>query len=337
MKRVLGYIIISMLISVILSKGVCAQQIEVYQLDKKINLPGDGGYDYLAIDDIYRKLYVSHGTSVNVIDLNSEQVVGEIKKMTGVHGIAIANDMGKGFISDGKANAVVVFDLKTFKKIATIQISGKDPDAIIYDAFSKQVFAFNGDSRNASVIDPVSLKQTGSVDLDGGPEFAVPDGKGMMYNNLEDKNSLNVIDTKALKVLRNYPLSPCGGPTGLALDRAHQRLFIVCRQNKGMSVVDINNGKVVKTLSIGAGVDAVVYDPGTSLIICSNGDGTATIFKQASADNYTFIQTLNTQFRAKTMALDLKTHKIYLSAPEFEKGTRKIIPGTFNVLVFKLK
>jgi len=324
-------------ISIHVPGKVHAQQTEVYQLEKKINIPGDGGYDYLAIDDVNRKLYVSHGTSVNIIDLNTEQIVGEIKDMTGVHGIAIANDMGKGFISDGKANAVVVFDLKSYNKITTIPISGKDPDAILYDAFSRQVFAFNGDSKNASVVDPVSLKQSGTIDLGGDPEFAVSDGKGIIYNNLEDKNSLLGIDAKALKVVRNYPLSPCGGPTGLALDKAHQRLFTVCRQNKGMSVVDINNGKVVKTLPIGAGVDAVAYDPGTSLIICSNGDGTATIFKQASADDYTFIQTLNTQYRAKTMALDLKTHKIYLSAPEFEKGTRKIIPGTFNVLVFKLK
>jgi len=314
-----------------------AQQNEIYQLDKKISVPGDGGWDYLAIDQINRRLYVSHGTSVNVIDLNTETVIGDIKGMTGVHGIAIANEFGKGFISDGKANAVVVFDLKTFNKISTISITGKDPDAITYDPFSKRIFAFNGDSKDAAVIDPVSLKQIGSVDLGGGPEFAVADGKGKIYNNLEDKNSLNVIDTKALKVTGNYPLSPCGGPTGLALDKGNQRLFTACRQNKGMSVVDINSGKVITTLPIGSGVDAVAYDPETKLVFCSNGDGTLNIIKQTSADDYTAVQNLNTQARAKTMALDPKTHKIYLSASQFEKGTRNVVPGTFSVLVYKMK
>ena len=314
-----------------------AQTTEVYTLDKKIQVAGDSGYDYLSIDDVNRRLYVSHGVSVNVIDLNTEKVIGEIKDMKGVHGIAIANDLNKGFISDGRADAVVVFDLKTLDKITTIPVSGKGPDAITYDPHSQQVFSFNGKSSNASVIDAKTLKQVGTVDLGGGPEFAVPDGKGVMYNNLEDKNSLNVIDTKSLKVIKNYPLDPCGGPTGLALDKNHQRLFTVCRQNKGMSVVDINSGKVITTLPIGAGVDAVAYDPVTSLIICSNGDGTTTIIKQNSADNYTVVQTLNTQVRAKTMALDPKTHKIYLSVAEFENGTRNIIPGTFTVLIYKLK
>ncbi|MDP9041376.1 MAG: YncE family protein [Bacteroidota bacterium] len=311
-----------------------AQQTEVFKFEKKIGIPGDGGYDYLAIDSVNRRLYVSHGTSVNIIDLNSEQIVGEIKGMTGVHGIAFVNELGKGFVSDGKANTVVAFDLSSFKILSTIQISGKDPDAIMYDPYSRQIFTFNGDSRNSSVIDPASLKQTGTVDLGGGTEFAVPDGEGKIYNNLEDKNSLNVIDAKAMKVINNYSLSPCGGPTGLALDKSHQRLFTVCRQNKGMSVVDINNGKVTTTVPIGAGVDAVVYDSANHLVICSNGDGTATVIRQLSADNYEVIQTLITQYRAKTMALDYKTHKLYLSAPQFEKGTRNIIPGTFSVLVY---
>jgi DNA-binding beta-propeller fold protein YncE len=319
------------------SQKMAAQSTEVYVFDKKIQVPGDGGYDYLSIDDVNRRLYVSHGTSVNVIDLNTEQVIGEIADMKGVHGIAIANDLGRGFISDGRADAVVAFDLVSLAKIKTVSVTGKGPDGIAYDPYTHQVFSFNGESNNASVIDGHTLQQVGTVDLGGGPEFAVSDGKGNMYNNLEDKNSLNVIDTKALKVIKNFPLAPCGGPTGLALDAAHQRLFTACRQNKGMSVVDIQSGKVITTLPIGAGVDAVAYDPATSLIICSNGDTTATVIKQLSADSYSVLQTLRTQYRAKTMALDRKTHKIYLSAPEFEKGTRNIIPGTFRVLVFKLK
>jgi DNA-binding beta-propeller fold protein YncE len=336
MKKMLFFSIsISLLIMV--ATPTRSQSKEVYVPEKKIQVPGDGGYDYLSIDEVNNRLYVSHGTTVNVIDLNTEQVVGTISGMQGVHGIAIANDMGKGFISDGRANAVVAFDLKTLKTISTISINGKDPDAITYDPFSKKVFAFNGDSKDASVIDPQSLKQTGTVDLGGGPEFAVPDGQGKIYNNLEDKNSLNIIDTKALKVISNYPLSPCGGPTGLCLDSKNQRVFSACRENKGMSVVDINTGKVITTIPIGSGVDAVCYDPATRLVFCSNGDGTTTIIQQASADNYTVVQTLQTQYRAKTMALDKKTHKIYLSVADMEKGTRKIIPGTFAVLVYKMK
>src|SRR3984957_9737154 len=282
-----------------------------YILDKTITLPGDAGYDYLSIDKVNHRLYVSHGTSVNVIDLETEQPVGVISDMKGVHGIAIANKSNRGFISDGRADAVVAFDLTTLKTIATIPVTAKGPDAIIYDPYSDRVFSFNGESNNSSVIDPNTLKQVGTVDLGGAPEFAVADGEGKIYNNLEDKSSLNVIDTKSLKVINNYPLAPCGGPTGIALDDADNRIFSVCRQNKGMSIIDAGTGKVITTLPIGGGVDAVAYDPETKLIFCSCGDGTTTIIKQQSADEYTVIQTLKTPVRAKTMALDAKTHKIY--------------------------
>jgi YVTN family beta-propeller protein len=311
-------------------------QTPIYSLDKKIALPGESGYDYVSIDAVNHRLYVSHGTSVNVVDLDTEAPIGEIKDMQGNHGIAIANDLNKGFISDGRANAVVVFDLKTLKTIATVPVSGTGPDCITYDPFSKQVFSFNGRSNNASVIDAVSLKQVGTVDLGGGPEFAVADGKGLIYNNLEDKNSLNVIDTKSMKVVKNYPLAPCGGPTGLALDSKNHRIFTACRENKGMSVVDINSGKVITTLPIGQGVDAVAYDPETHYIFCSNGDATTTIIKQESADSYSVVQTLATAVRAKTLALDTKTHKIYLSVADFQTGTRNIVPGSFHVLVYKM-
>jgi len=331
MKKLIILICISFLIP-----AVKSQQKNTYSFDKKIALPGDGGFDYLSIDAVNNRLYVSHGTTVNVIDLVTEKLTGTIDDMKGVHGIAIANDLNKGFISDGRANAVVVFDLKSLQKITTIPVTGNGPDAIMYDAFSKQVFSFNGESKNASVIDAVSLKQTGTVDLGGGPEFAVPNGHGLIYNNLEDKNSLNVIDAKQLKVIQNYPLAPCGGPTGLALDQKNQRLFTVCRENKGMSVVDAANGKVITTLPIGAGVDAVAYDPETKIIFCSNGDGTTTIFQQETADRYSLVQTLSTQVRAKTLALDKKTHKIYLSVADMEPGTRRAIPGTFGVLVYKM-
>jgi DNA-binding beta-propeller fold protein YncE len=320
----------------LLSLLTSAQSDNIYSFEKLISVPGNNGYDYISIDEVNRHLFVSHGTSVNVIDLKTEQVIGSIDNMKGVHGIAVDNEVNRGFITDGRDNSVVVFDLITFKTIKTIPVTPKGPDGIMFDPFSKRIFAFCGDGNAASVIDINDLKEIGTVALGGGPEFAVPDGQGLIYNNLEDKNSLDVIDAKSMKVLRNYSLSPCGGPTGLALDLPNKRVFTGCRENKGMSVVDISTGKVITTLPIGAGVDAVVYDAATKLIFCSNGDSTTTIIKQKSADDYAVVQTLYTRVRAKTMALDKVTHKIYLSAPKFEPGTRNIIPGTFAVLVYKM-
>jgi len=313
-----------------------AQTSDLYSFEKTISVPGDGGYDYLSIDEVNRHLFVSHGTSVNVIDLKTEKVIGSIDNMKGVHGIAVDNAVNRGFITDGRDNSVVVFDLTSFKTITVIHVTPKGPDGITFDPFSKRIFAFCGQGNAASVIDVNDMKEIGTIDLGGGPEFAVPDGKGLIYNNLEDKNSLNVIDAIAMKVIHNYPLSPCGGPTGLAFDVQHQLVFTGCRENKGMSVVDIGTGKVISTLPIGGGVDAVAYDASTKLIFCSNGDSTTTIIKQKSENDYAVVQTLFTQVRAKTMALDKVTHKIYLSAPKFEPGTRKIIPGTFAVLVYKM-
>jgi YVTN family beta-propeller protein len=329
--------ILSIAALLLLSVAPRVLRAQTYVMDKTIALPGNGGYDYLSIDKVNRRLYVSHGTEVNVIDLNTETPIGVIEGMKGVHGIAIVNKSNRGFISDGRADAVVAFDLKTLKIIATIPVDAKGPDGIIYDPYSDRVFSFNGDSNNAAVIDPNTLKQVGTVALGGAPEFAVSDGKGKIYNNLEDKSSLNVIDTKTLKVVKNYPLAPCGGPTGIALDAKNHRVFTVCRENKGMSVVDIITGKVVATVPIGGGVDAVIYDEPHKLIFVSNADATTTIIKQESADKYSVIQTLATKTRAKTMAFDAKTRKIYLSAPEFEPGTRKALPNTFKVLVYKPK
>ncbi|BAU52581.1 YncE family protein [Mucilaginibacter gotjawali] len=310
---------------------------QTYVLDKTIPLTGDSGYDYVAIDMSANRLYVSHGTMLNIVDLTTDKQIGVIGDLKGMHGVAVVNKINRGFISDGRANAVVAFDLTTLKVIATIPLTATGPDGIIYDPYSDRVFSFNGDSNNASVVDPNTLKQVGTVALGGAPEFAVSDGKGKIYNNLEDKNSVNVIDSKTLKVINNYSLAPAGGPTGIALDDADSRIFTVCRQNKGMSVLDAASGKVITTLPIGGGVDAVCYDPGTKLIFCSCGDGTTTIIKQNSADDYSVIQTLKTPVRAKTMALDTRSHKIYLSVADFEPGTRKVIPNTFKVLVFKLQ
>jgi DNA-binding beta-propeller fold protein YncE len=316
--------------------GAQAQSSIQFTLDRKISVPGNGGYDYMKIDTLSGRLFVSHGTVVTVIDLKTEAIVGTIENLTGVHGIAIATEFQKGFISDGKANAVVVFDLKSLKVMKTISISGKDPDAIMYDPFSKKVFTFNGDSQDASVIDASSLLQTGTIALGGTPEFAVSDGAGKIYNNLEDKNRLNVIDAVKGTVINSFPLDPCGGPTGLAIDLAHQRLYTVCRKNKGMSVIDISSGKIISTVPIGGGVDAVSYDIRTGLIICSNGDGTATIIHQDDADHYSVIQTLTTQWKAKTHAYDPQTGKIYFSAFDMEADNKTRVPDSFKVLVYKI-
>lgn len=322
--------------STFILNSICSNA-QNYVLDKTIAIPGNGGYDYAFIDQVNHHLYTSHGTAVNVIDLQTEKVIGTISGMKGVHGIAISNELGRGFITDGRANAVVAFDINTLQIIKTIPITGKGPDGIIYDPFSKKIFAFEGDSNSAAVIDPDKLIQAGTIDLGGGPEFAVADGNGLIYNNLEDKSSLVVIDVNALKVIHTYPLTPCGGPTGLAMDKDNQRLFTVCRENKGMSVIDAATGKVLQTLPIGAGVDAVIYDAANKLVIASNGDGTATIFKQNSADSYTLLQTLKTQFKAKTMAMDTTTHKLYFPVADFQPGTKTQVPNSFKVLVYTLK
>ncbi len=306
-----------------------------YVFDKKIALPGDAGYDYMAIDTANHHLFVSHGTAFNVVDLATEQPIAVIDGLKGVHGIAFANVVNKGFISDGRGKAVVVVDLKTFEKIKTIDLPAEDEDGIIYDPYSQRVFCFCGDNKAVCVIDVHTLSLVKQIDLGGGPEFAVSDGKGLVYNNIEDQSSLKVIDVKTLAVKATYPLAPCGGPTGIAYDPQNQRLFTGCRANKGLSVVDATSGKVITTLPIGAGVDAVVYDAADRLIFASNGDATTTIIRQESADQYSVIQTLATQPRAKTMAMDMKTKKIYLSAPQFKPGTREIVPGTFSVWVYK--
>lgn len=306
-----------------------------YFFDQKISLPGDAGYDYMAIDTVNDHLYVSHGNSFNVVDLASGQPVALIQGMKGVHGIAFAYEENKGFISDGRGKAVVVVDLKTDQIVRTIDLPVEDEDGIIYDPYSKKVFCFCGDARVACVIDPASMSLVKTIDLGGGPEFAVADGKGLVFNNIEDLSVMKVIDTRAMAVKATWALSPCGGPTGLAYDMADKRLFTGCRTNKGLSVVDAETGKVIQTLPIGAGVDAVVYDPADKLIFASNGDATTTIIRQETPDRYSVIQTLATQPRAKTMAMDMRTKKIYLSAPQFEPGTRKIIPGTFAVYVYR--
>ena len=293
-----------------------------YQITKKIPIPGQGSWDYLTVDEGARRLYVSHGTQVEVLDLDSGAIVGKIENTQGVHGIAIAPDLGRGFVSDGQSSTVTIFDLKTLKTIAEVP-TGKKPDAIIYDPATSRVFAFNGGSNSATVIEAKDGKVAGTIDLGGGPEFAAADGNGYVYNNLEDESLVLKINSRTLKVEQRWPTAPCASPSSMAIDRANRRLFLGCR-SKVMAVMDADTGKIITTLPIGDHVDATAFDVETRLIFNSNGEGTVTVIRQDSPDKYSIVETVKTLPRAKTSALDPKTHRLFLSTGE---------SGQFEVLV----
>jgi YVTN family beta-propeller protein len=267
-------------------------------------------------------LYVSHGTQVEVIDVDSGNIVGTIPKTLGVHGIAIAPELGRGFVSNGQSSTVTIFDLKTLKPIADVP-TGQKPDAIIFDPATSRVFAFNGASNSATAIDAATGKAVGTVDLGGGPEYATADGNGFVYNNLEDESLVLKIDSRKLTVDKRWPAAPCASPSSMAIDRANHRLFIGCR-SKVMAVMNADTGQVITTLPIGDHVDATAFDPATKLIFNSNGEGTITVIRQDGPDKYSVVETVKTLPKAKTMALDPKTHRLFLSTAE---------SGQFEVLV----
>jgi YVTN family beta-propeller protein len=293
-----------------------------YRITKKIPIPGQGSWDYVTVDEAARRLYVSHGTQVEVLDVDSGTVVGNIPNTPGVHGIAIAPDLGRGFVSNGQASTVTIFDLKTLKRIADVA-TGKKPDAIIFDPATSRVFAFNGESNSATAIDAATGKVAGTVDLGGGPEFASADGKGYVFDNLEDESLVLKIDSRKLRVEQRWPTAPCAKPASLAMDRENRRLFVGCR-SKVMAVMNADTGQVITTLPIGDHVDATAYDPESKLIFNSNGEGTVTVIHQDGPDKYSVVETVKTLPRAKTMALDPKTHQLFLSTAE---------SGQFEVLV----
>jgi YVTN family beta-propeller protein len=293
-----------------------------YSVIKKIPIPGQGSWDYLTIDEAARRLYVSHGTQVEVLDIDSGAIVGKIENTQGVHGIAIAPDIGRGFVSDGQSSTVTIFDLKTLKSIAEVP-TGKKPDAIIYDPATSRIFAFNGGSNSATVIEGKDGKVAGTIDLSGGPEFAAADGNGYVYNNLEDESLVLKINSRTLKVEQRWPAAPCTSPSSMAIDRANRRLFVGCR-SKVMAVMNADTGHVITTLPIGDHVDATAFDAGTRLIFNSNGEGTVTVIHQDGPDKYSVAETVKTLPRAKTSALDPKTHQLFLSTAE---------SGQFEVLV----
>ena len=297
--------------------GVSTASAERFAIANKIHIPGQGSWDYLAVDEGARRLYVSHGTQVEVIDVDSGAIVGKIENTPGVHGIAIAPETGRGFVSNGQSSTVTIFDLKTLKTISEVPV-GKKPDAIIYDPATARVFVFNGDSNSATAIQAADGKVAGTIDLGGGPEFAVADGSGYVYDNVEDASVVLKINARSLKVEQRWPTAPCASPSSIAMDRPNRRLFLGCR-SKVMAVMNADTGQVITTLPIGDHVDATAFDPESRLIFNSNGEGTITVIHQDSLDKYSPVENVKTLPKAKTMALDPKTHRLFLSTAEAEQ------------------
>jgi hypothetical protein len=305
-----------------------------YHILNEIKIGGEGGWDYLTVDSPARRLYVSHATHVVVVDIDKNMVTGDIADTPGVHGIAIAPELNKGFISNGRGNNVTIFDLKTLKATGTVATE-MNPDGIRYDPVSKRVFAFNGRSRSATAIDAKTGTAIGNIPLPGKPEFPQADGKGKVYVNIEDTNEIVEIDAATAKVSKKYALTGCEGPSGLAMDTKARRLFSVCG-NRVMAVSDPDKGIVVATPAIGAGSDGVVFDPGTGYAISANGDGTMTIVQQTGG-KYDVVENVATERGARTIALDEKTHRVYTptaTAGQAAAGGRApYLPDSFKVVV----
>jgi DNA-binding beta-propeller fold protein YncE len=309
---------------------------------KSYKLGGDGGWDYLTVDPESHHLFISRSTHVMVIDADSGKPVGDIPDTPGVHGIALANDLGRGFTSNGREGTVSIFDLKTLKPISKVPAVGDNPDAILFDSATKRIFTFNGRSHNSTAIDAASGSIVGKIELGGKPEFGVSTGEGEIFVNIEDKSELVALDPKDLKVKSRWPLAPCESPSGLAMDKKNRRLFVGC-DNKMMAVVNADTGKVITTLPIGDGVDADRFDPDNNLAFASCGEGVLTVVKEESPDKFSVVQNVKTERGARTMELDPKTHKIYLVSAKFGSPPAataeqphprpSILPDTFELLV----
>jgi DNA-binding beta-propeller fold protein YncE len=312
-----------------------------YHMTQTYKLGGEGGWDYLTVDSAARRLYISRASHVIVINADSGQPIGDIPDTPGVHGIALAPELKRGFISNGREGTVTIFDLDTLKPITKVK-AGQNPDAILYDSSTKRVFAFNGRSQNATAIDAANGTVIGTIKLEGKPEFAVSDGQGGVFVNIEDKSQLDAIDPGKLTVRARWPLAPCESPSGLAMDAKNHRLFAGC-DNKMMAVVDADSGKVVTTLPIGEGVDATAFDPATGLAFASCGDGHLTVVKEESRDKFRVAENVTTQPGARTMALDTQTHNAFVVTAKFgpkPAATAEqphprptILPDSFVVLV----
>ena len=311
-----------------------------YKVVNTYKVGGDGGWDYLIADGAARRLYISRATHVIVLDLDSGKTVGDIAETPGVHGIALAPELGRGFVSNGREGTVSVFDLKTLATISKVK-AGENPDAILYDPATRRVFTFNGKSQDSTAIDAAKGTVLGTIKLDGKPEFAASDGKGEIFVNIEDKSELTAIDSNKLAVKSTWPLAPCESPSGLSIDRKNRRLFAGC--DKMMAVVDADSGKVLATPAIGDGVDATTFDDETGLAFASCGEGVLTVVREESPDKFSVAENVPTQAGARTLALDSKTHNVYLVTAKFgpppaatadnPHPRRSILPDSFVVLV----
>jgi YVTN family beta-propeller protein len=318
-----------------------------YHLVKRIPLgAAEGGgeyFDYITVDPAARRVYLSHGTEVNVLDADSGTVVGNIAGLKRDHGVALVPDLGRGFISDGNMGQAVIFDLKTFKKIGQVKAEA-DADSIIYDPASKRIFVFNGEPKSSTVIDPANGAVIATIPLGGAPEQAVADGEGTIYDNLEDTNEVIALDSRTLKIKARWPVAPAGQPVSMAMDRRHRRLFIGGRNPKLFVVMDADTGKIIgQPFPIGDRVDTTVFDPETGLVACSTREGTIHIFHEDSPDKFSAVETVKTEFGAKTMALDPKTHNLFVDTSDFETPAAtakqpnpqpRAVPGTFRLLIY---
>ncbi|TCK56301.1 YVTN family beta-propeller protein [Flavobacterium sp. 90] len=314
------------------------------KLSKEIKVGGNLGWDYLSVDEASQRLFVSHGNVVNVIDLKTEKVIGTISDTKGVHGIAIANDLNKAFITDGAENAVTVINLNTFELIEKVAIQGIKPDAVLYDKFSKKVFVFNAKTNDATVLDALTNKVVKTIPLDGKPEFSVTNAKGLVYVNIEDKNQIKVIDATKLEVLHSWDISPGDEPSGLAFDSDNNRLFSVCG-NSILVVTNADTGKVITKLPIDEGSDGVFFDEKRKLVFSSNGSGTLSVIKQKDKDHYAVLQTVKTAKGARTLTMSKATGTLYLPTASFGEAPAAtndnpnprapITPDSFKILVLK--
>jgi len=333
--------LIATLLVAFTSVAAYAQNNSGYKLLGKIEIGGEGGWDYLFADSDAHRLYVSHAAKFVVVDTETDKIIGEIGGFKGVHGVAIDSTLNRGFISDGRDDSVAIFDTKTLKVIQTVKV-GKNPDCIIYDSASKRVFAFNRGSSSVSAIDAATGKIDGTIDLGGHPEFATSDGKGMIFVNLDDKSEVVPIDSKKLITKTHWSVSPGEDPSGMAIDRQNKRLFIVCG-NKKMVVMNYEKGKIVGEAEIGEGVDAVAFDEKNKLAFASNGEGTLTVVSELSANKFSVSENVTTKRGARTLGLDTKTHKVYLATADFgetpaattenPRPRPKMLPNSFVILI----
>ena len=334
MKRILALIVTLCAIAAI---PAVAQK--SYKLADRVKLGGEGGWDYLTYDPDGSRVFVTRGNHVMVVDAKTLKPTGDITDLSGTHGVALAPTLGRGYITSGGDDMLVVFDLKTLKVLDKIKV-GKRPDAVLYDVSSKRVYTFNAQSQDSTVVDAAAGKVIGSVPLGGKPETGVADGKGNVYVNIEDRSEIVRIDTAKLTVAEHYPMAGCDEPSALAMDVAHRRLFAGCA-SKILAVVDADAGKLVTTVDIGGGVDAGAFNPKTQQIFMSCGEGVLTVIHQDSPDKYSVVQNVPTVRGARTMALDARSNTVYSATAEFDPTPpppgqrRKMIPDTFELLVIR--